>query len=162
LEFDVSNRLEAVREIIDEASAKVLVFVPFTHTIDLLKTYLEKKHIPCEVISGDVSATKRNDIIQRFQSKDDKDLKALIIQPAAAAHGITLTAANVVVWYAPVTSTEIYLQANARIDRHGQKNPMTVVHIVGSPVEEKLYRNLRGKLEEHTHVMDLYEEVMRG
>ena len=33
VEFDVSNRLKVVHEVIDEASHKVLVFVPFTHTI---------------------------------------------------------------------------------------------------------------------------------
>jgi SNF2 family DNA or RNA helicase len=104
---------------------------------------------------------KRGDIFQRFQSNSDKDLKVLIIQPAAAAHGVTLTAANVVIWYAPVTSTETYMQANARIDRHGQKNPMTVVHVIGSAVEARTYQALRGKLKAHTGIMDLYEEVLK-
>jgi SNF2 family DNA or RNA helicase len=161
LEFDVSNRLEVVKEIIDEASAKVLVFVPYTHTINLLKAYLDANKIPAEIISGDVSVPKRGDIFQRFQSNSDKDLKVLIIQPAAAAHGVTLTAANVVIWYAPVTSTETYMQANARIDRHGQKNPMTVVHVIGSAVEARTYQALRGKLKAHTGIMDLYEEVLK-
>ena len=161
IEFDVSNRLEVVKEIIDEASAKVLVFVPYTHTINLLKAYLDANKIPAEIISGDVSVPKRGDIFQRFQSNSDKDLKVLIIQPAAAAHGVTLTAANVVIWYAPVTSTETYMQANARIDRHGQKNPMTVVHVIGSAVEARTYQALRGKLKAHTGIMDLYEEVLK-
>jgi SNF2 family DNA or RNA helicase len=160
VEFDVSNRLSVVDEVIEEASHKVLVFVPFTHTIDLLKTHLVSKHIPCEVISGSVSATKRNDIIQRFQTKDEDDIKVLIIQPAAAAHGITLTAADTIIWYAPVTSTEIYLQANARIDRQGQKNAMTVVHIVGSQIEQKIYRMLREKLGDHAKLIDLYREEL--
>jgi len=160
VEFDVSNRLNVVEEVIEEASHKVLVFVPFTHTISLLKEHLDKLHIPCEVISGSVPASKRNDIIQRFQTKDEADLKVLIIQPAAAAHGITLTAADTVVWYAPVTSTEIYLQANARIDRQGQKHAMTVVHIVGSQIEQKLYRMLRERLTNHEKLIDLYREEL--
>jgi len=160
VEFDVSNRLNVVEEVIEEASHKVLVFVPFTHTITLLKEHLVKLHIPCEVISGSVSATKRNDIIQRFQTKDEDDIKVLIIQPAAAAHGITLTAADTIIWYAPVTSTEIYLQANARIDRQGQKNAMTVVHIVGSQIEQKIYRMLREKLGDHAKLIDLYREEL--
>jgi SNF2 family DNA or RNA helicase len=60
----------------------------------------------------------------------------LIIQPQAASHGLTLTAANTIIWYAPVTSVETYLQANARINRPGQHNPMTIVHIKGSEIEE--------------------------
>ena len=43
IEFDVSNRLNVVTEVIEEASNKVLVFVPFTHTIELLRARLEKE-----------------------------------------------------------------------------------------------------------------------
>jgi SNF2 family DNA or RNA helicase len=159
-EFDVSNRLKVVEEAINEASHKVLVFVPFSHTISLLRNYLASKHIPCEVIAGDVSATKRNDIIQRFQTNGEDDLKVLVIQPAAAAHGVTLTAADTIIWYAPCTSIETYLQANARIDRQGQKNPMTVIHIAGSQVENRLYAMLRDKLGDHTKLIDLYNQEL--
>lgn len=155
IEFDVSNRLSVVQEVIDEASHKVLVFVPFTHTIQLLKDYLTKQHITCEVINGDVSVNKRTDIFKRFQEQPDP--RVLLIQPQAASHGVTLTAANVVIWYAPVTSIETYLQANARIHRQGQKNPMTVVHVTGSAVENKLYAMLQNKLNTHTQLVDLYK-----
>jgi SNF2 family DNA or RNA helicase len=80
----------------------------------------------------------------------------LVIQPQAAAHGVTLTAANVVIWYSPVTSVETYLQANARVHRKGQVNPVTVVHVQGSPVEGKLYKMLENKLDDHTKLVDLY------
>ena len=154
IEFDVSNRLSVVQEVIDEASHKVLVFVPFTHTIELLKEYLTRQDVTCEIINGNVSINKRTDIFKRFQEQPDP--RVLLIQPQAASHGVTLTAANVVIWYAPVTSIETYLQANARIHRQGQKNPMTVVHITGSPVETKLYGMLQGKLNTHTKLVDLY------
>jgi len=158
--FDVSNRLNVVKEVIAEASNKVLIFVPFKHAIELLKENLDKAKIPCAIISGEVSMNKRTEIFSRFQNKPDTDLKVLIIQPAAAAHGITLTAANVVVWYAPVTSIETYLQANARIVRKGQRNPMTVVHIRGSRVEERLYKMLQNRLDEHTKLIDLYRDEL--
>lgn len=160
IEFDVSNRLNVVEEAINEASHKVLVFVPFTHTIELVRAHLTKHHIPCEVINGAVSAGKRNEIFARFQTKDETDLKVLIIQPAAASHGVTLTAADTIIWYAPVTSTETYLQANARIDRHGQKNAMTVIHVTGSPIERRLYKMLREKLMNHQKLIDLYNEEL--
>jgi len=155
IEFDVSNRLSVVQEVIDEASHKVLVFVPFTHTIELLRAYLTKNGVSCEVINGQVSVNKRTEIFKKFQ--EDADPKVLLIQPQAASHGVTLTAANVIIWYAPVTSIETYLQANARIHRQGQKNPMTVVHIAGSPVEDKLYKMLAGKIDRHTQLVDLYK-----
>ena len=158
IEFDVKNRLKVVKEVIEESSHKVLVFVPFTHTIELLKDFLTKANISCDIISGKVSVNKRTQIIKDFQEKTDPHV--LIIQPQAASHGLTLTAANTVIWYAPVTSVETYLQANARIDRPGQHNPMTVVHIEGSPVENRLYRMLQNNITNHNKIIDLYRQEL--
>jgi len=158
IEFDVSNRLNVVLEVIQESSHKVLVFVPFTHTIELLQTFLNKNKISNEIISGKVSVNKRAEIINKFQ--ENKDPHVLIIQPQAASHGLTLTAANTVIWYAPVTSVETYLQANARINRPGQHNPMTVVHVQGSPVENKLYSMLKNNIDNHNKIIDLYRQEL--
>ena len=143
---------------IEEASHKVLVFVPFTHTIELLRDRLEKEGISCAVINGQVSLNKRSEIVERFQ--DSTDPHVLLIQPQAASHGLTLTAADTVIWYAPVTSVETYLQANARINRPGQKNSMTIVHIRGSDVEDKLYNMLRSNIDNHEKIIDLYRQMM--
>lgn len=156
LEFDVSGRLNVVQEVIDETNNKVLVFVPFTHTIELLERHLNKNGISCEVINGSVSVNKRSTLVQQFQ--DHTHPKVLIIQPQAASHGLTLTAADTIIWYAPCSSVETYLQANARIDRPGQVNPMTVVHITGSPIETKMYAHLRGNIAHHTKIIDLYRQ----
>jgi len=158
VDFDVSNRLAIVEEVINESSHKVLVFAPFRHTIALLQEYLVKAGIDCTIIDGSVTVRNRTEIFKRFQ--ESKNLKALIIQPQAAAHGVTLTAADTIIWYAPVTSTETYLQANARIDRPGQRNPMTVVHIEGSPVERKLYFMLQNNITNHEKVIDLYKKEL--
>jgi len=160
IEFDVSNRLKVVEEAINETDNKVLVFVPFTHTIDLLRKYLDGKNISNEVIDGRVSVNKRGKIVSDFQNNPDP--KVLILQPQAAAHGLTLTAADTVIWYAPVTSVETYLQANARIDRPGQKNAMTVIHVQGSPVEEQLYAMLRSNITNHIKIVDLYRSLVDG
>ncbi len=158
IEFDVSNRLKVVKEAIDESSNKVLVFVPFTHTIELLSEFLTKNKISCKVISGKVTVNKRSEIIKNFQ--DSPNPQVLVIQPQAASHGLTLTAANTVIWYSPVTSVETYLQANARIDRPGQHNPMTVVHIRGSEVETRLYNMLRSNIDQHSKIIDLYKQEL--
>jgi SNF2 family DNA or RNA helicase len=160
IEFDVSDRLNAVSEVINEASHKVLIFVPFTHTLDMLKEYLTKQGVTAEIINGNVSVTKRTDVFKKFQ--EDVEPRVLLIQPQAAAHGVTLTAANVVIWYAPVTSSETYLQANARVHRQGQKNPVTVVHIEGSPVEASLYKMLQQKLDLHSQIIDLYNSEINS
>jgi SNF2 family DNA or RNA helicase len=156
IEFDVSERLRVVQEVIEESSHKVLVFVPFTHTIELLEKHLTKNGISCDVINGSVNVNRRTAIVKQFQ--ESANPKVLIIQPQAASHGLTLTAANTVIWYAPCTSVETYLQANARIDRPGQVNNMTVVHIKGSPIEKKIYSMLRNNIENHMKIIDLYRQ----
>ena len=154
VEFDVSNRLQVIKEVIEEASHKVLVFVPYRHTIDIIAEELGKEYT-VDVIHGGISAGKRTEIFKRFQ--ETKDPRVLVIQPQAASHGVTLHAADTIVYWSPVMSVETYLQANARIHRKGQKNPMTVVHIKGSPVETRLYQMLQNKLDVHSKIIDLYK-----
>jgi SNF2 family DNA or RNA helicase len=159
--FDVSNRINVVLEAIGETTRKVLVFVPFTHTIELLRETLEKEKISCDVINGKVPLNKRSDIVARFQSSEHP--RVLLIQPKAASHGLTLTEADTIIWYAPTTSVETYLQANARIDRPGQKHAMTIVHIRGSDVEAKLYQMLKGNIVNHRQIIDLYrQEILQS
>jgi len=158
LEFDITKRYKVLREVIDESSKKVLVFVPFKHTIDLLTEKLRKDGITTEIIRGDVSAPKRTDIFKRFQEQDDP--KVLVIQPQSAAHGVTLTAANTVVWWSPTSSLETYAQANARVHRSGQDQKCTVVHLQGSYAEKRVYTLLDNRIDVHTKMIDLYKEIL--
>lgn len=158
VQFDASNRIEALKEVIDECSHKVLVFVPYRHAIEIVAEALNKSGIPAEIINGAVSAQNRTDIFARFQT--EKNPRVLVIQPQSAAHGVTLTAANLVVWFSPITSVETYLQANARVHRAGQRNPCTVVHLQGSPVEKRMYKMLEGKVDIHAKMIDLYKNIL--
>lgn len=158
IEFDISPRLKELKEVIDETEHKVIIFVPYRHTIEVVARFLDKEGVTNEVINGDVTATKRASIISRFQT--DEDPRVLVIQPQAASHGVTLTRANTVVFWSPVMSVETYLQCVARMDRVGQKNKMTVVHLQGSDVEKKMYKMLQGKVDMHTKLVDLYREEL--
>ena len=158
--FDSSNRMAVLKEVIDEASHKVIVFVPYKHSIRIISEELKKSGYSTEVINGEVSVNKRTEIFSRFQTTDDP--KVLIIQPQAASHGVTLTAANVVVYWSPVMSVETYLQCNARPHRAGQRNPVTVIHLQGSPVEKRMYAMLEAKIDIHSRVIDLYKNLLEG
>ena len=156
IEFDVSPRLNALMEVVGETSNKILIFVPYRHTIDIVAKHLEEKGITTAIINGSVSAHNRTQIIKEFQNADDP--RVLVIQPQSAAHGVTLTRADTVVFWSPVMSVEVYLQCIARIDRVGQKNIMTVVHLQGSEIERRLYAMLQGKVDTHMNLVDLYNE----
>jgi SNF2 family DNA or RNA helicase len=158
VEFDVKNRYKVLREVIDESSQKVLIFVPFKHVISILKEKLAKDGITNAVISGEVSANKRTVIFKQFQETSDP--RVLIIQPQAAAHGVTLTAANTIVWWGPTSSLETYAQANARVHRTGQNHPCTVVQLEGSNVEKRIYRMLDERINVHTKMIDLYQDIL--
>ena len=159
IEFDITARYNILKEAIEESTHKVLVFIPFKHAITVLSERLAKDGYVAEVIDGSVPVNRRTDIFNRFQN--DQGTQILLIQPAAASHGVTLHAANTVVWWGPVTSNEIYHQANARVHRQGQKNPCLVTRLVGSTVERKLYEALDSKSDDMSVLLDLYKEELK-
>jgi len=158
VEFDIKPRLNALQEVLDETTNKVVVFVPYLHTIDVITKFLTKEGVTNAVIQGSVGAKERSIIIDQFQKLDDP--RVLVIQPQSASHGITLTAADTIVFWSPVMSVETYLQCVGRIERVGQKNTMTVVHLQGSEVERKMYTMLQGKVDSHQRIVDLYKQEL--
>lgn len=158
LQFDISTRYSVLREVLDETPRKVLVFVPFQNTINILAEKLNSDGITAEIISGSVKASDRTAIFDRFQTTPDP--RVLVIQPQAAAHGVTLTAADTVVWWGPTPSLETYAQANARIHRPGQKHKCTVVRLAGSPVERRIYSMLDNNIDVHTRTIELFKQIV--
>jgi SNF2 family DNA or RNA helicase len=158
LSFDIKNRYNVLREVIDETKQKILIFVPFKHVINILSEKLDSDGFTTEIINGDVPANRRTDIFKRFQ--DTPDPRVLIIQPQAAAHGVTLTAADTVVWWGPTPSLETYAQANARAHRAGQRHPVTIVKLQGSNAEKHLYKMLDNRIDVHTKLIDLYKNLL--
>jgi len=158
VELDITDRFNVLLEVINATDNKVLVFVPYINTLELLQEKLLAKKYSVETIYGKVSANKRADIIKRFQEQPEP--RVLLIQPQAASHGITLHAADTIVWWGPIMSYETYVQANARIHRAGQKNKCLVVRLQGSPVEEKRYRALDVCEDTNESLLEMFREVL--
>lgn len=152
-------RIKEVLRIIEEAHTKTIVFVPYKSVLRYVAEELSKLMDPVGtvtltlrtaswtsprigMISGDVSATERARIFHAFQKGD---IEVLVAQPAAMSHGLTLTAANTIVWYGPTLSNETYQQANARITRPGQHHAQFIVNMESSPVERGAFRRLVNK-----------------
>ena len=162
VEFDSTPRLNVLLEALEQTERKVIIFALFRATIDAISAFLNKSGMPCEEIHGGITATKRGDIIRRFQTQPEP--RVLVMQPQAAAHGITLTAADTVIFYGPLMSVEQYTQAVARADRKGQdSDKVTVIHIQGSPVEKKMFQALAEKVDDARMVVRLFEsEIKEG
>lgn len=159
--LDGNSRLETLIETIDEAERKVLVFVPFIHALDGISQVLTAEGIDHAVVSGQTNITERSKIFNLFQNTDT--YKVLLAHPQCLAHGITLTRANVVVWYAPVTSLEIYEQANARIRRIGQRHKQLVLHLQSTPVERKIYKLLENNQQVQDAFLSMFaDETMQN
>lgn len=161
IEFDAAPRLAVLEEILEETPRKVIIFALFRSTIDAIHQHLLKRNIHTECIHGDIPPHKRADTIRRFQS--EKDPRVLVMQPQASAHGITLTAADTVVFYGPLMSVEQYIQCIARADRKGQdSDKVTVVHIQGSPIEKKMFKALEGKVTDNTLLTSMFEAEIKS
>jgi SNF2 family DNA or RNA helicase len=147
VELPAGPRMELVHEIVEEAEAKVIVFVPLTGALNTLAEFLRGKGHTVAVVNGATSKAQRDVIFKDFQSSSNP--RVLVANAGTMSHGLTLTAANTVVWYAPVHSLETYEQACARVTRPGQKHNTLIVNIEGTPIERAIYKRLqeRGTLQ---------------
>lgn len=143
LELDAGPRLEVVREVVEAAGTKTIVFVPFVSAVHRVSKYLKDAGLSVECIFGEVSKSERDRIFGAFQRAADP--RVIVAIPHAMSHGLTLTAASTIVWYAPITSNDAFEQANARITRPGQKQNQLIVMIEGTEIERRYYDRLRRK-----------------
>lgn len=155
VEIDCKPRIKVVKEVIEEAGGKVIVFVPLTGTLNMLERELSK-HWSVAVVNGAVSAKKRSEIYQNFQNATDPQV--LIAHPATMAHGLTLTEASTIIWYGPITSNEQYTQACGRIERIGKTHTSNVVHIESTALERKMYARLHNRQKLQGVLLDLIEQ----
>lgn len=154
--LDASPRLDVVTEVIEQAGAKVIVFVPFVAVIDHVMSHVRAAGYTAEAIHGGVSKNERDRIFSAFMKS--KEPHVIVAQPAAMSHGLTLTAANTIIWYAPVSSNETWEQANARITRPGQKHSQLIVMIEGTDIEQKYYRRLKEKQRVQGLLLDMVQD----
>lgn len=153
--IDCSPRLSLLQEIIEEAGNKAIIFAPFKGVMENINKFLGELKISCEVVNGDTSSGRREEIFSSFQRGS---LEVLLAHPRTAAHGLTLTASSTIIWFGPIFSAELYSQGNARIHRAGQKKNCTVVHMGGHALEWKLYEALSNKLKLQDRILELYDE----
>jgi SNF2 family DNA or RNA helicase len=148
-------RINAVKEIIEESEGKVIIFVPLTGALELLAEKLRESST-VEIVHGATKKAERDRIFYEFQNKEEP--RVLVANPTTMSHGLTLTAATTIVWYAPVHSNETYEQACARVRRPGQKRTTVIVHVCGSDIERRIYERLKNKQKVQGALLDMFKE----
>lgn len=149
-------RTKVIIDVLEESEASVLLFSPFKRSVDILYDKLLALGYDTSRVYGDTSKNERDKIFNRFQNTPGK--RVLVAHPQTLAHGLTLTAANTVVWDGPPMSLEIYEQANARVPRPGQKLTTHVIHIQSTALESKYYRRLESKAKIQGALLEMFEE----
>jgi SNF2 family DNA or RNA helicase len=148
-----TGRIREVFNIVESASGKVIVFAPFRFLTELLGAALGKRW-DAAIIHGGTPKGRRDEVFTGFQHGTSPHV--IVAHPATMAHGLTLTAADTIVWAAPTTSLEIYEQANARITRPGQLTHAHIIHIMSTKAEAQVYSRLQRKAKMQGALLDMF------
>lgn len=148
------SKMDALVDLIDEiGNQPAIVWCEFTAEIDRVVVRLRAHGKHTEFIDGRVNLDDRTRHIELFQ---DNKLPVLVCHPAAAGHGVTLTAACFAIYYSHGFSFETYEQSRDRIHRKGQTQKCTYYHLVAEhTVDERIMRALGNRQNAHEEVMSL-------
>jgi SNF2 family DNA or RNA helicase len=157
-------KLELLAETLDDlltAGHNVVIFARFLPEIAAIAKMVETNHpgAGLECITGEVPIAERGAAVDRFQAGESR---VFIAQLATAGLGITLTAADVAIFYSLDFSFANYDQCRARIHRIGQHNPCTYIHLVADrTVDEKVLAALSKKRDVADDVVDNWRTYLK-
>lgn len=155
--LDFGPRMTVLEELVEENDRSLIVFAPFVPLVDAIAEKLEAAGHTVHKIHGGTPPKERSEAFTKFQTIQTKQI--IVAHPATMAHGLTLTAANLIVWNGVPWDLEVYLQANARVARPGQTSERIVIaHIIGSSVEKQIARRLQNKETMQGVLLDLFDQ----
>ncbi len=143
-----NNRVQAVLDLLEETSGKVVIFAMFQTDIQELEKAIAEKFGPGAVASyyGKTPQDKRQVIIDKFQDPDS-ELRYFVSNPQTGGRGITLTEASTMIFYSNSYDLELRVQAEDRIHRIGQERSCTYIDLVSKgTVDERILQNLLNKV----------------
>jgi SNF2 family DNA or RNA helicase len=149
-----SNRSAELMNVLEELEGKAVIWGHWQQDIENIVKEISKKYGPESVVTyyGKTPMDQRQGNITRFQ--DDPECRFLVGTPSTGGYGITLTAASTMIYYSNGYDLEKRTQSEARIDRIGQKYPMTYVDIIAeNTVDERIVKALRKKINIASEVM---------
>ena len=150
----VSNRLNELINVLDELEGKAIIWAHYQYDIREIIRVIVEKYGPGSVVDyyGLTPQDERQPNIKKFQ--DDPRCRFLVGTPSTGGYGITLTAANTVIYYSNGYDLEKRLQSEDRAHRIGQKKNVTYVDIIAeNPVDEKFVKALREKINVASQVL---------
>jgi SNF2 family DNA or RNA helicase len=144
-----NNRTDELLNILDETQGKVIIWASYTYDIKKIRDTLSEKYgeesVACYY--GETPQDERQTIVEEFQDPENP-LRFFVGQPRTGGYGITLTAANTVIYYSNSYDLEIRLQSEDRAHRIGQTNKVTYIDLVSpNTIDEKILIALKSKID---------------
>ena len=149
-----SNRINELMDILEEIDGKAIIWANYQMDIRQIIQNVESKYKKGSIVDyyGLTPQDQRQDNIRKFQS--DPKCRFIVGTPSTGGYGITLTAANTVIYYSNGYDLEKRLQSEDRAHRIGQKKNVTYIDIIAEDtVDEKIVKALRNKINIASEVM---------
>lgn len=150
------RKLDALEDIIEAANGKpVLTSYWYQHDLERIQERLSGLKIGCA----------RLDKERNIRQWNEGEVPVGLIHPASAGHGLNLqSGGNILVWFGLTWSLELYQQTVARLWRQGQKETVSVIHILAAKtIDEQIMHALETKDHTQSALIDAVRaEVMAG
>jgi SNF2 family DNA or RNA helicase len=143
----VNNRIDELMNVLDETEGKAIIWAHYQYDITEIIKAIVKEYGPGSIVDyyGLTPQDERQPNIKRFQ--DDPKCRFIVGTPSTGGYGITLTAANTVIYYSNGYDLEKRLQSEDRAHRIGQQKSVTYVDLIcDETVDEKIVKALRKKI----------------
>ena len=143
-----SNRQDELLDICDEIQGKAIIWATWTHDIrSIAKALRDRSSVPAvATLHGETPDSERQQIVESFQDRQS-ELRFLVGHPKTGGYGLTLTAANTVIYYSNSYDLELRLQSEDRAHRIGQENKVTYIDLISpKTIDERIVNALRGKI----------------
>ena len=149
-----NNRLDELMDVLDEIEGKVVIWAHYQYDVNKIIKEIQKVHGPGSVV--DYYGLTPQEIRQTNRDKfqNDDNVRYLVGTPQTGGYGITLTAANNMIYYSNGYDLEKRLQSQDRIHRIGQQKPVTYIDLIAEDtVDNKIVKALRKKINIASEVM---------
>ena len=144
-----NNRITELMNVLEETEGKAIIWANYIHDIENIVKEIKKEYGEDSVVQyyGAIEAEKRQKNIEQFQDPDSP-VRFFVGNPQTGGYGITLTAANTVIYYSNGYDLEKRLQSEDRAHRIGQKKSVTYIDLIAEKtVDEKIVKALRKKID---------------
>ena len=143
-----NNRMKELLSLLEEVEGKVIIWANYIYDIENIVKNISEEYGEDSIVQyyGAISSQDRADAIKKFQDPNS-NARFFVGNPQTAGYGITLTAANNVIYYSNGYDLEKRLQSEDRAHRIGQHKPVTYVDLIAEKtVDEKIIKALRKKI----------------